>query len=372
MNETVITYTLYLILAVSMTVWVARTLHKNGRIFLVDCFHGNTDLADSVNHLLLVGFYLMNIGFVSLYLKTAEEISRCSRGLRGAQRQDGRRAAGPRRHALLQPLRLHQDAPPRHAREPAAAGSSDASRQQGSRHPRHAVKTFVRKLKLSFVAMLCGWFACNIAWWLGAMPSMDATALQHLDLRQTAIFVIMVGVYTAIVIGMAWLVIFLPVDLCLQDGSKLRQTERWRLCADSSLHFRSWPRCMVMSRGSRSLIMASQKGCGALWTRLRCPMHSAPLPPAAWRLTFAHAWIKPHAPHQHEHPHHLLRRPLRPLLALPALDAQTACLCSPRFPALRLRARAQSAAPISPISAPIRKSSSWAMTARCGKAHRLG
>lgn len=74
MNATVITYTLYLILAVGMTVWVARTLHKSGRIFLVDCFHGNTDLADSVNHLLVVGFYLVNIGFVSLYLKTTEEI----------------------------------------------------------------------------------------------------------------------------------------------------------------------------------------------------------------------------------------------------------------------------------------------------------
>ncbi len=74
MNETVFTYSLYLILAVSMTVWVARTLHKNGRIFLVDCFHGNTELADSVNHLLVVGFYLVNIGFVSLYLRTTEEI----------------------------------------------------------------------------------------------------------------------------------------------------------------------------------------------------------------------------------------------------------------------------------------------------------
>lgn len=74
MNHTVITYSLYLILAVSMTVWVARTLHKSGRIFLVDCFHGNTELADSVNHLLVVGFYLINIGFVSLYLKTTEEI----------------------------------------------------------------------------------------------------------------------------------------------------------------------------------------------------------------------------------------------------------------------------------------------------------
>jgi hypothetical protein len=74
MNETVLTYALYLTLAVAMTIWVARTLHKSGRIFLVECFHGNTELADSVNHLLVVGFYLMNIGFISLYLKTTEDI----------------------------------------------------------------------------------------------------------------------------------------------------------------------------------------------------------------------------------------------------------------------------------------------------------
>lgn len=74
MNDTVITYSLYLVLAVTMTIWVARTLHKNGRVFLVDCFRGNTELADSVNHLLVVGFYLVNIGFVSLYLKTTEMI----------------------------------------------------------------------------------------------------------------------------------------------------------------------------------------------------------------------------------------------------------------------------------------------------------
>lgn len=75
MNETVITYGLYLALAVAMTIWVARTLHKSGRIFLVECFHGNEELADSVNHLLVVGFYLINIGFVSLYLKTTEIVA---------------------------------------------------------------------------------------------------------------------------------------------------------------------------------------------------------------------------------------------------------------------------------------------------------
>src|SRR6476469_178875 len=65
----VITYLLYLVISILLTVWVARTLHKNGRIFLVESFHGNEGLADSVNHLLVVGFYLINIGYVTLALK---------------------------------------------------------------------------------------------------------------------------------------------------------------------------------------------------------------------------------------------------------------------------------------------------------------
>ena len=63
------TYLIYLALSIALTVWVARTLHKNGRVFLVDVFHGNEALADSVNHLLVVGFYLINFGFISLALK---------------------------------------------------------------------------------------------------------------------------------------------------------------------------------------------------------------------------------------------------------------------------------------------------------------
>jgi hypothetical protein len=63
------THLVYLTISVALTVWVARTLHRNGRIFLVDCFRGNTELADSVNHLLVVGFYLINIGYVTLALK---------------------------------------------------------------------------------------------------------------------------------------------------------------------------------------------------------------------------------------------------------------------------------------------------------------
>ena len=69
MNETAITYSLYLAIAIPVTIWVAKTLHKNGRVFLVDTFGGDSEMADSVNHLLVVGFYLVNIGFVSLFLR---------------------------------------------------------------------------------------------------------------------------------------------------------------------------------------------------------------------------------------------------------------------------------------------------------------
>src|SRR3954462_11545331 len=73
MTPIVCTYLLYLIISVCLTVWVAKTLHKNGRIFLVDSFLGNEPLADSVNHLLVVGFYLVNVGDVSLALKYGDK-----------------------------------------------------------------------------------------------------------------------------------------------------------------------------------------------------------------------------------------------------------------------------------------------------------
>src|SRR5262245_29015994 len=70
---TVWMYVAYLLISVALTVWVARTLHRNGRVFLVDSFLGNEALADSVNHLLVVGFYLVNIGYVTLALKYGDK-----------------------------------------------------------------------------------------------------------------------------------------------------------------------------------------------------------------------------------------------------------------------------------------------------------
>ena len=74
MSYTVGTYLLYLAISIVLTIWVARTLFANGRVFLVDVFHGNEKLADSVNHLLVVGFYLINLGYISLMLRLGYDI----------------------------------------------------------------------------------------------------------------------------------------------------------------------------------------------------------------------------------------------------------------------------------------------------------
>ncbi len=65
----VLTYSIYLAVSVVIALSVGWTLHKSGRPFLVEMFLGEEDLADSVNHLIVVGFYLLSIGFVALALK---------------------------------------------------------------------------------------------------------------------------------------------------------------------------------------------------------------------------------------------------------------------------------------------------------------
>jgi hypothetical protein len=52
--------------------WVAKTLLTNGRVFLLEIFRGNEELTDAVNRLLLVGFYLINVGYI-LYTMTVTD-----------------------------------------------------------------------------------------------------------------------------------------------------------------------------------------------------------------------------------------------------------------------------------------------------------
>ncbi len=74
MTMTASTYLIYVLASLCITVFVAHTLSRNGRLFLVNAFKDEA-LADSVNHLLVVGFYLLNLGFVLFMMRTDRAIA---------------------------------------------------------------------------------------------------------------------------------------------------------------------------------------------------------------------------------------------------------------------------------------------------------
>jgi hypothetical protein len=60
-------YVVYLVASALLTIWVGNSLFRNGRPFLVSVFQ-EPGLADSVNRLLVVGFYLVNFGAAALLI----------------------------------------------------------------------------------------------------------------------------------------------------------------------------------------------------------------------------------------------------------------------------------------------------------------
>jgi hypothetical protein len=74
MSYIIFSYSAYLVITIALTIWVAHKLFQNGKIFLVDIFHGNEPLANSVNNLLLTGFYLINIGYAVYTLQISQQV----------------------------------------------------------------------------------------------------------------------------------------------------------------------------------------------------------------------------------------------------------------------------------------------------------
>ncbi len=68
-NNIIIAYFIYLPIVLALTWYVARTLFQNGKVFMLDIFHGREDIAVSTNNLFEVGFYLLNVGFALFYLR---------------------------------------------------------------------------------------------------------------------------------------------------------------------------------------------------------------------------------------------------------------------------------------------------------------
>jgi hypothetical protein len=65
----------YLVVALAITVWVSRILQSSGRVFLLDACRGDAELASSVNRLLTVGFYLINVGYIACTINTYQPLN---------------------------------------------------------------------------------------------------------------------------------------------------------------------------------------------------------------------------------------------------------------------------------------------------------
>lgn len=89
MNTVIATYLTYLVISIALTIWVATTLHRNGRVFLVDVFDNSDELADSVNHLLVVGFYLVNLGYVALALRLGYGVTNAQQAIEALSKKVG-------------------------------------------------------------------------------------------------------------------------------------------------------------------------------------------------------------------------------------------------------------------------------------------
>ncbi len=60
---------------------VGTGVARSGRAFLLDVFSGNDNLARAVSRLIVLGFYLLSLGFVALAMRTGGDVSSARDGL---------------------------------------------------------------------------------------------------------------------------------------------------------------------------------------------------------------------------------------------------------------------------------------------------
>ena len=73
-GNSIAVYVLYVVVAVTLTAWLARTLFRNGTAFLHDVFADRPALAEAVNRLLVVGFYMLNLGYALWILRASRNL----------------------------------------------------------------------------------------------------------------------------------------------------------------------------------------------------------------------------------------------------------------------------------------------------------
>jgi hypothetical protein len=67
-------YILYLLITYLITVRVGLLFYRNGRLYILNLLHQDEQLTSFINRILLVGYYLLNLGYAALMLQTWDTI----------------------------------------------------------------------------------------------------------------------------------------------------------------------------------------------------------------------------------------------------------------------------------------------------------
>lgn len=67
-------YIIYLFITYLITVRVGLVFYRNGRLFILDLLKNDVSLTDAINRILLVGYYLVNLGYAALMISTWDTI----------------------------------------------------------------------------------------------------------------------------------------------------------------------------------------------------------------------------------------------------------------------------------------------------------
>ena len=75
MNYNIFSYFIYGCITVYIIYWVGKLFHRNGRIFILRLFHQNESMTDTTNNILLIAYYLFNIGYAVVQFSFWDKVS---------------------------------------------------------------------------------------------------------------------------------------------------------------------------------------------------------------------------------------------------------------------------------------------------------
>lgn len=68
MNLNIIGYTIFLLITTYIIIVVGKLCYRNGNIFVLELIPNHKELCHQINKILLIGYYLINIGYCAMTL----------------------------------------------------------------------------------------------------------------------------------------------------------------------------------------------------------------------------------------------------------------------------------------------------------------